>query len=331
MNNNIINEALRSTAEPELDREISSLEYPEHSFSKEFERKATSLTKAGKAIRPGKRPAMLIAAVIAAALMTVTAGAVVYKTVIHRDSLAVYGVEDVPADTASFIGQGTENEHLRITNDAMLSDGNIAYFIFTLEAKDEMGKSFLNGTLSPEGTGPVIRWSEDQTDLDGSNRWHNMGGVNEDAGTGEKQVILGRLLLSRLESGSGPLYVKIEDMMDIGGEVCKGMKFSFSSLSRNIPIRKMQDSDGRILTVSPIGYFSDDPELAEMIYGKFMSNDKSFLSVEAAFKDGSSQDLSERNGNAVPHPDSKYTSGFFGANIDIEQLESIVVSGVKFR
>ena len=331
-NNTILIQAINDSFEEELDREISELGNEEHEYPKGFEKRLNKLLRSGRSIRPHKKTAALIAVAAAAAVMTVSAGAVVYRAVTHSDTLAEYGVQEVPTETAAFLPQTVENAHLRWTVDSMFSDGLTAYFFYTIEPLDDTGRSFLDGTRS-DGSGPMVRRSQDIKDLDTLARFHNMrgGGIFGENGI---YTMNSTLDIDRLEDPTKPLYLKLMNIADPEDEVCSGLVTAISSVSRNVRIRVMTDGDGHEITVSPVGLSSHDPELSAEGYELFMNDARSFIDdSRLCFTDGTEKPLFdwEDNENAQIHPDEKHVTAFFAANVDIEGIETVELFGHKFR
>lgn len=92
--------------------------------------------------------AKFIAVAAAAAIMTVTAGAVAVAKLSHKESVDFYYNEKMASQIEKkgyVVNQVTQNEHIKMTLENMLVDENYAYGVVTVEALDEVGKkAFIN-------------------------------------------------------------------------------------------------------------------------------------------------------------------------------------------
>lgn len=87
--------------------------------------------------------AKIVAIAAAAAVMTVTAGAVAVARLSHKESVDYYYNEKMASDIEQkgyAVGQVTQNEHIKMTLENLLVDENYAYGVVTVEALDEIGK-----------------------------------------------------------------------------------------------------------------------------------------------------------------------------------------------
>ncbi len=97
--------------------------------------------------RRRKFSAGFIAAAAAAAVMTVTAGAVTVASLIHKDSVEFYYNEEMASEIEErgfAVGQVTENDHVRLTLENLMVDENYAYGVITAEPLDEIGNAIFN-------------------------------------------------------------------------------------------------------------------------------------------------------------------------------------------
>lgn len=105
-----------------------------------------------KSRRLAKRSAGMVAAACIAAMMTISAGAYAYSQFMHKSSVERYlgqQTADLLENNGLALNEVKENEHLRLTADAVLSDGQSAEMIFTLEKLDDKARELINGLPSP--------------------------------------------------------------------------------------------------------------------------------------------------------------------------------------
>ncbi len=101
-----------------------------------------------KTVHKRRISAKFIAVAAAAAIMTVTAGAVAVAKLSHKDSVEHYYNKNMASDIEQkgyVVNQVTQNEHIKMTLENLLVDENYAYGVVTVEALDEVGKkAFIN-------------------------------------------------------------------------------------------------------------------------------------------------------------------------------------------
>lgn len=322
-NNTLFTEALNEALEPELDAEISSLDSTPHTFSADFDKRAEKLTghRRRRSIF-GRKPALVTAAVIAAAVMTATAGAAVYRGIADRKSAAAYGLTGSEITTEPFEPQTVENEHLRFTNDIVMSDGKFAGIMFTVTPLDEQGKDLLYLDDDYDTSIPLLRWSEDPSALDrfDLDEYHTMGSHFERAEGSDAVVLLARLELSQLTGSS--ITVKLEDSMEPMSPLTDGLKLTIPSLEKNLPTRELSDGEGHSVTLSPIGFFSDE--------GIGKKAGQGWLQMSLTFNSGETKEFLWEDGSSIYASDD-IALGFFAEVIDISEADTLTVNGINFR
>lgn len=84
----------------------------------------------------------MAAAVIAMSTVTVGA-AVAYNTFVHKESVKNLGITEESNPELIIGTKSTENKHLRLTADTVLSDGYMVHIVFSLEALDDEGRAYM--------------------------------------------------------------------------------------------------------------------------------------------------------------------------------------------
>ncbi|MBR1750388.1 MAG: DUF4179 domain-containing protein [Ruminococcus sp.] len=102
--------------------------------------------------KPKRIAARLAVGIAAAVVFTIPAGAA-YSQFVHESAVMEYFTEDSVRyieDKGLALNISDENEHLRITLDTLLSDGNIGTLIMTVEALDDEGQSCIRRGNMPD-------------------------------------------------------------------------------------------------------------------------------------------------------------------------------------
>lgn len=213
-----------------------------------------------------------IAAAAAVAVLTVPAGAYVYELT-HKDEVKLY----LEGDSAEYIEQNglamnyvSENEHIRLTIDTLLSDGHIGMAIMTVEGLDEQGLEAVGGGGIPEiyladvDTEEYIQW--------GDYRSHIVcgGSISYDTRTDTQYTFMANIRLDKIDAEKDYLLKFGMDGDDSDGceydedhtivdNLMEGVALEMN-FSPNVECTELSGENGEQIWLSQIGVFSADEE-----------------------------------------------------------------------
>ena len=224
------------------------------------ERKETviTMTQTGKNFRKKavKHSASMIAAVFAAAVMTVTAGAYAYNQLFHKEGVAEYvGKETVEMieEQGNALGQVAENEHFRMTLDTILSNGSNARLFMTVDALDDEAKEML-GKKSPNVR---LRYADSNETL----YIEQMELIDEPAdGSFTFQIIVfsdntdfsRKMILDFIDPNADFASLGTEEIPEEFFKGFEGLSFE-ADLSQNYEVAELHSEDGRLVRLSRAG------------------------------------------------------------------------------
>lgn len=225
-----------------------------------------------------KRRTKLCAAIAAAvAVLTIPAGAYVYDLT-HKEAVKFY----LEGDSADYIEQNglalnytSENEHIRLTVDTLLSDGHIGEIIMTVEGLDEQGLQALKAGRLPEiyladvETGDYIQWGGFRSDiacggsLDYGTRTDTQYTVSAEIRFDDVDIEKDYLMRFGLdENGDKGIKCEYDEQGIIVGNIMEGISVEMS-FAPNVECVELQGENGEQVWLSQIGIFSDNEEFVE--------------------------------------------------------------------
>lgn len=287
-----------------------------------------------KRIRVSRRVKIGAAIAAAAALLTLPAGAYVYELT-HKAEVQLY----LDGESADYIEQHglvldhtSENEHIRLTVDTLLSDGHIGEMIMTLEGLDEQGLEAVGKLRIPEiyltdvETGEYIKWGGYRTDIVcggtgrfeavSDNRWTVVAELRLDGIDADRSYLL--------KFGMGEDGCEYDEDYIIIDNIMEGIALE-TSFEPNVECEELAGENGGTVWLSQIGIFSDDEDFAKKSY----------------YSDGSLTLLKEsglirRENRRLPgvieiDPDLKPVyCGWYREIIDIGDYEGIELDGERY-
>ncbi len=281
----------------------------------------------GKRIR---RPAAMIAAVCAALAMTVTAGAAVYQAFFHKESVEHYisGSDSLPETVCVSM----ENEHLRLTIDKLLYDGNAPLMIVTAESFDEEGRAIASES-------PAVYYSktgraEDRVYAGGAEL---IRGENEDPDIYKyvyeldyTEFDLSKPVWLHFMKGQFDECEPIE--VKTNGEVRQETFAAQLNIEKNLDTADYYSADGRRITLSPIGAYIGEGFTLEN------PDDSLLRSMQFRYSDGRTEPLGDSHTRSfhigTDTQDGvttvEYERCFFGEVLDISGIDALIVQGTEF-
>ena len=289
-----------------------------------------------RAVRRGriiKLPMKIAAGIAAAIVLAVPAGAA-YSKFIHESSVREYFTEE----SAEYLDENgyalnlvDENEHVRVTIDTLLSDGHNGNMIMTVDALDEEGQELVNrnGRRMPV---PVASGEDgEEIMLMGGGAIHEQSsetsyGIQTDMQFDFSGIDITREYTVRFVSYETE-YDADKDTYEtpwVSG-VFEGIEFTLC-FAPNVDTAEFTDTDGDSITVSQIGYYSDELAVSEKLGTKNNNDDITFYKKFSPLGDkadvvSASYDRSH---------ETPYSYALFDSIVDIKEYDSIEISGYKF-
>ena len=295
--------------------------------------------------------AKIVAIAAAAAVMTVTAGAVAVAKLSHKQSVEYYYNEEMASEMESkgyAVGQVTQNKHIKMTLENMLVDENYAYGVVTVEALDEVGKkAFINepATYLFDKEGKYI-----EKDYLSSMIGIMMIGTNNT--NPEKQAHMiqiylrdpyaekktdvpekAKVVFSKASDNYDPR--KIETVSDVPKDELEGLCFELD-LKPNVQTLKLEAASGHKAVIS--GFMLDIQYFGEQV--KSFDYEKVPNKLKLNFTDGKSRtlksDFNSRQCDFSPEcgslGDEECEYRFkFNEVLDVSKIESVEIAGETYK
>lgn len=299
-----------------------------------------------KTHRPAKAFRLSVGIAAAAALMTVTAGATILTRFANKDSVEKYLAEEsvnILEEQGLALNYTAENEHIRLTVDAMLSDGNLGKMIMTLEGLDDKGLERIKNFdplpelyLTDGVTGEYIP----NPDMDGAANITGGGHVNFDARTDTKITCVATLDTWRIEAGK--LYTLRFGLRDpalseeqqhkrgeydvLTNNLMEGITFD-TDFTPNVESKVLKNEEGVTVYLSEIGLFTEDDKLAQFYTSKDRHETK-LTPKDGVF--GKNVEFDHLTVNTDPSLDKPKTRMWFRDVIDVSKYDGVQINGVKY-
>ena len=281
-----------------------------------------------------KRSVAAIAAIAAALAMTVTAGAAVYKTFFHKESAEKFGIVNENNSELVIGTTSSENAHLRVTADTVLSDGLKAEIIFTIEALDSEGQEYLDAKDNHGISIPLMYFSKDIEIAYTKNLPKNDPGTTT-LPMAESRKISDNTVAYKYTiffNNDNPGVVYIVPKKQIYGETePTGSKYSIFDgiclkidLSKNIEIRELTNGDDK-LYLTRIGTMIIEGENSDF------DNPDAQYKYELVYKDGTKKALKENNAHTTRAKGNKGYSYLFEQIDDIDNVTSVIYNGKEYK
>ncbi len=300
-----------------------------------------------KKARTPKKTAAVIAASAAALAMTVSAGAVAYNALFHKESAERFGVAEAVYSGEGFEARAVENEHFRLTADSVMSDGIMAHAVFTLDPLDDLGRKYNEMAVTfGEGACPTVWLSEDKEGLHDRSSLHaNTDGelafeLNSDGGFSfETDLYLGdtdsTLLWLCLEDRYGDMKLLYDGAVSLdhtAPSMFDGLEMQLE-LGRNVEVREFRHGDD-ILYLSQTAITITGSGAAERERAEQEREKRNFTDPEPeyclVYENGSRKDLMVGGTSWSPRPDKGYETMFLHQTVDLNGVASVVYYGNEY-
>ncbi len=292
--------------------------------------------------RSPKRIAAIAAASAAALAMTVTAGAVAYNALFHRESAERFGVAEAAYSGEGFEAKAVENEHFRFTVDSVLSDGIMAHAVFTVEPLDDLGRQYTEMAVAENGGAcPVIWVSDDDKEVlyDRSFFHANIGGelaldLNSDGSFSfESDFYIGDLESTELwiypedrYADTKLIYNGAERVEHSAPSMFDGLEMQLD-LGRNVEVREFTNGEDT-LYLSQTAVTIVGPGAAEREKMELERENNNFTDPEPeyylVYEDGGRSELIVGGTSWSPRPDKGYETMFLHQTIDLKGVSKVV-------
>lgn len=280
-----------------------------------------------------KKPAAI--AIIAAATLTVgiTAGAAV-NGIFHKESIDIHlgeGAADMVAESVEIKSVTTENEYLRITADAVFSDGNTVMIYLTKERLTDPYLGWRYDSQYDIWTDMIFINAEyeDGTRIDEQCGYTNVTEVRDESGwrvfvePSEDGVAYEVCELDNIEAGR-PIVLTFHDRTyDGDSNIAEGLSLTIDSTQNFTPVT-FADEKGRELNLTPYRIDTCDP-----YYGNYVWLAKLTLKNSET---GEQRSFGLKNGHStgeVTDPEFYSSYNYNELIPDIEQYDILEVKDIN--
>lgn len=199
--------------------------------------------------------------IAAAVALAIPAGAV-YTQFEHKAAVREYFDEntaDYLENKGLALNYVSENEHLRITLDTILSDGNIGSMVLTVEGLDSEGLDYIEDT--PFFDMYIAEKKDNISNVD--KEFLEGGGTVSFAVCTDTQYSLQKDLFV-CDIDTEKEYIMTFDDRKNDTDLFNGLSFDIS-FKPNLEVREFKDNDGRHIWFSQIGYYTDEEETIRIL------------------------------------------------------------------
>lgn len=286
-----------------------------------------------------RKPITVIAAAAAAAVFTISAGAAVYTQFIHRDSVERYLIADSPEileEQGLALNYVTQNEHLKMTVDTVLSDGYYAIAIVTMEPLDNIGQSYISDWQIPES---AIRYADGDGEyvmlhIDEENssydrvRMYSAGYASRDEDEIDSSRFVMEYNLEYIDT-TRPLNIdfylekSVGETDELGLPInndAEGMSIS-TSFAPNIQTAILKDENGNEISMSQFELYSDDIRLLSDMDFRFITTSGKRVKLSSGYPESSG--YNEKDGKM-----HSYLA--YGEFINLDDYIGVELNGVEY-
>lgn len=267
----------------------------------------------------------------AAMVLAIPAGAM-YTKFLHEDSVREYfaeGTAQYLEEQGLALNYTDENEHLRVTVDTLISDGDLGTMVLTIEGLDEKGLEYVT---KKEFTEIYVtdKESGEKTFLSGG------GSINEHQMNTEREYSLRKeLQLYLLDTDKDYIITFAEEIRTPQEDPEQGYYITYdeslfdgisfeTDFHRNVEVKTLCDDEGNTVKLSPIGFYSTDESVVNALRNRDnkarLLRKNSPLTEEAEI---SSASYSWVPGNPIAEV-------YFYSIVDVEKFEGIKIGDTKY-
>ncbi len=274
-----------------------------------------------------------LAAVLIAAITAVPVGAVARSQLKNRESAELYlGSADLLEESGAVENQVMENEHVRITLDAVLSDGYTAMAIITLDALTEQGRNYINykpdfvlrrtdtgETMFHTGSG-AMEERQEQIKTDTIRYYQTIDLKDVDISCEYEMIFYSMDLFTEEEWESGVTKPLDENMIPEGNSL--GYDFIAKvSFAENTDSVKLKSADGKTIRLSQFQVIDETGEVLRTVPDSVR-----------LIKSNGSQEVLSRSGKllSVSEDGGTHSTLFFGKLIDLKEYKGVIIDGVEY-
>jgi hypothetical protein len=264
---------------------------------------------------------------IAAALALAIPAGAVYTQFEHKAAVQEYfddKTADYLEDKGLALNYVSENEHLRITVDTLLSDGNIGSILLTVDGLDSDGINYVENTPFFD-----MYITEKKEDVSNSEKIFLEGGgsISPDVCNGTQYSLQKELFVCDIDIEKD-FVLTFEDRKK-DGDLFDGISFDIS-FRPNLETKKFEDKYGRLLWFSQIGYYTNEEETTRMLSNwSVTSENMRIFRKNSILSDNielSSQTYDRRLERKKP-----MGCGWFFSIVEISEYNEVKIGDILFR
>ncbi len=281
----------------------------------------------------GRGLKVALAAVLIAAITAVPVGAVARSQLKNRESGELYlGNTDLLEESGAVENQVMENEHVRITLDAVLSDGYTAMAIITLDALTEQGRNYINykpnfvlrrtdtgEAMFFTGSGSMAEW-EEQIKTDTIRYYQTIDLWDMDCSCEYEMIFYSMDLFTEEEWKAGVTKPLDENLIPEGNSL--GYDFIAKvSFAENTDSVKLKSAAGKTILLSQFQIIDETGEVL-----------KTTPDSVRLLKDAGGSEVLGRSGMllSVSEDEVTHSTLFFGKLIDLKEYKGVIIDGVEY-
>lgn len=281
----------------------------------------------------GKALVVALAVLILAPVTVASAAVIVHMQLKNRESAEIYfDNTDLLEEYGAVENQVMENEHVRITLDAVVSDGHFALAVVTLDALDEQGRNYIDykpnfalrrmdtGEITYPTGGAAITNREAQTSKDTVRYCHIIDLLGMETSCEYEMIFYSMDIFTEEDRMAGVTKQLDEEGIPEGNSL--GHDFVAQvSFANNADSAMLTSADGKEIKLTQ---FQVVDEGGEVLSGK--SNSVSLIKL-----DGSLEKLG-KSGMLIRVSENKKTHSamFLGKMIDLKGYKGVEIDGVKY-
>lgn len=265
--------------------------------------------------------------VLAAAIaLTGAIGAVAYYGFINKNSVEHFIDNAGTLEEKGFaVNQVIENEHIRITIDAVLSDGYNGYIIYTTEALDEVGKEknrqyYIDKNFYYHGCSENLRFKQKEggarfpIDENGSERSYEIYDLTDIDISKSFDIRFYALDMYPEES------IKLDEY-DLPVDNLLDDMTTTVSFEKNCDIVSLTDPDGNNVLLSQFEVLSDDPSIDDTIAEQ----------MKLIRSDGTKEDIDkDKMYFSMSGKINGYRHIIFGKFIELDDYKGVELNGIEY-
>lgn len=264
---------------------------------------------------------------IAAALALAIPAGAVYTQFEHKEVVREYfddKTADYLEDKGLALNYVSENEHLRITVDTLLSDGNIGSILLTVDGLDSDGINYVENTPFFD-----MYITEKKDDISNSEKIFLEGGgsISPDVCTDTQYSLQKELYVCDIDIEKE--YVLTFEDRKNDNDLFDEISFDIS-FRTNLETKMFEDKYGRHLWFSQIGYYTDEEETTRLLRNWSVTPENMRIFRKNSILHDNIE-LSAQIYDRSPENNKHKGCGWFNSIVEISEYNEVKMGDMLFR